>query len=206
MMDIELSIIIVSFNTKDLLRSCLQSICSTITTVAYEIIVVDNNSKDGSPKMIENEFKDLRLIKNEDNYGFAKANNQAIKIAKGKYLLLLNSDTILIDGAIENLNKFIDEKPNAAAVGPKVINFDETLQSKGYSFPSILLALITFFRFPKFLSEKKIAHWFPKYFWNENDIRQVDWISGCCMLIRREVINKIGMLSEDFLLQMARLY
>jgi GT2 family glycosyltransferase len=196
--DIELSIIIVSFNTRDLLRNCLQSLLPTLNSLIYEIIVVDNASADRSAEMIETEFKQVRLIRNLQNVGFAIANNQAIKNASGRYLLLINSDTILKDIAIEQIIRFMGDHPKAAAAGPKILNSDNTLQSKGFSFPSIVIALIKLFRLPKILSEKTITQLFPQYFWNENSIKQVDWVSGCCILIRKETIEIIGMLSEDF--------
>lgn len=194
----ELSVLIVSYNTRDLLRNCLRSICQTLTDITYEIIVVDNASSDNSAEMIEAEFKQVSLIKNPQNVGFARANNQAIKNASGRYLLLLNSDTLLKEKAIGKLISFMDEHPKAAAVGPKILNPDGTLQSKGFSFPSVLFTIIASINIPKYLSDEKLFRWLPKYYWGEDDVRQVDWISGCCMLLRRESVEKIAGLSEDF--------
>jgi len=198
MEELDLSIIIISFNTKEYLINCINSIYNTIKNLNYEIIVVDNASADGSPEMIEATFGDLKLIKNKENLGFAKANNQGIKVAKGNYLLLLNSDTIVPEGTIETLVKFINEHPNAAAVGPKVLNFDGTLQTKGYNFPSLKLSFICLIRIPKFLPEGSMRRFFHKYYWGENDTTQVDWLGACCLLVRKKTIDKIGMLCEDF--------
>jgi len=197
-MNTNLSVIIVSFNTKDLLRDCIKSVYEDIRNLSYEIIVVDNASKDGSPDMIEEEFKGVKLKKNTQNMGFAKGNNQGMKMASGEYLFLLNSDTILKDGAVETLVKFMDQHPRAAGVGPKVLNFDGTLQSQGFCFPSVLLSLIILFRIPKFLSQEKLMKWFSKYYWDTDEVRRVDWISGCCILIRKSAMDKMGSLSEDF--------
>jgi GT2 family glycosyltransferase len=197
-MNTNLSVIIVSFNTQDLLRNCIKSVYEIIRNLSYEIIVVDNASKDGSPEMIEEEFKDVKLRKNTQNMGFARGNNQGMKVASGEYLLLLNSDTILKEGAVETLVKFMDEHPRAAAVGPKVLNFDGSLQSKGFCFPSVLLSLIILFRVPKVLSQEKLMKWFSKYYWDEDEVRRVDWISGCCLLMKRNAIEEIGPLCEEF--------
>ena len=198
MNNLDLSIVIVSFNTKDLLRETISSIYGAANKLSYEIIVVDNASKDGSAEMVEDELKEVKLIRNLQNTGFAKANNQGIKVAKGRHVLLLNSDTILNEGSIRNLVKFMDEHPKAAAAGPKVLNFDGSLQSKGFCFPSVLLSLIMFFRIPKVLSQERLMKWFPRYYWDADEVRGVDWISGCCLLMRKKVIEKIGSLCEDF--------
>jgi N-acetylglucosaminyl-diphospho-decaprenol L-rhamnosyltransferase len=110
----------------------------------------------------------------------------------------LNSDTIVMEGAINTLVSFIDAHPQAAAVGPKVLNGDGTIQSKGECFPSIIRALLLFFRLPSILSSDALAGYFPKYFWSENNSSIVDAVIGCCFLIKREALEKIGYLSEAF--------
>ncbi len=197
-MNILLSAIVISYNTKELLKGCIESILKTTRNLTYEIIVVDNNSEDGSPEMVISDFRDLQLLKNNDNPGFAKANNQAIANAKGKYLLLLNSDTIVKEEMTERLIRFMEDHPKAAAGGPKVLNYDGSLQSKGYHFPSILSAVLVLLRVPKFFSEKQLFKYFPGYYWDQEDVRQVDWVSGSCMLLRKEAVESIGGLSEDF--------
>ena len=198
MVELDLSIIVISFNTRELLKNCINSIKDVRGNLRYEIIVFDNGSKDGSPEMIKTYFADVRLISNQINVGFAKGNNQALKIARGRNLLLLNSDSFLENDALETLVDFMDEHPRAAAVGPKVLNFDGSLQSKGFCFPSVLLSLIILFRIPKFLSQEKLMKWFSKYFWGADEVRRVDWISGCCLLMKRNVIEEIGPLCEEF--------
>lgn len=198
MAGLDVSIIIISFNTKELLRSCINSIKDVQGDIQYEIIVVDNDSQDGSPEMIRTHFAGATLISNQTNVGFAKGNNQAFKIARGRYLFLLNSDSMLRKGTLETLLEFMEGHPKAAAVGPKVLNFDGSLQSKGFCFPSVLLSLIILFRIPKFLSQKELMKWFSKYYWGEDEVRRVDWISGCCFLMRRDVVEEIGPLCEEF--------
>jgi GT2 family glycosyltransferase len=196
----ELSIVIVSFNAKAILLQCLESILNAEIGVPHEIIVVDNASTDGSPDMIETHFKDVVLIKNNGNLLFAKANNQGINIAEGKYLLLLNSDTIVQKGAIDLLIKFLSDYPKAAAVGPKVLNVDGTLQSKGNPPPSVHGTIFRWMGFHKIIPLKRLHHFlFPKLYWYPDEIVRVGWISGCCMLIRKEIINKIGGFCEDLI-------
>jgi GT2 family glycosyltransferase len=194
----DLSIIIVSFNTREILKNCINSIYETVKNLSYEIIVVDNASSDGSPELIEKEFKNIILIKNKQNLGFARANNQAIEVATGKYLLLLNSDTILRQCTVEILFDFIAKNPDAAAVGPKVLGIDESLQNKGFFFPSIAFSLIVLFGINILLPEKIKCRLFPKFYWNENDVREVDYLEGSCFLMRREVMNKVGLLPDVY--------
>lgn len=195
---IDISIIIISFNTKELLNNCIRSVRESTANLTSEIIVVDNNSTDGSAEMVLSEFQNIILIRNYENRGFAKANNQAMNIAKGKYLLLINSDAILRECTTSKLLTFMNEHPRAAAVGPKILNEDMTLQSKGFLFPSIPHALIGLFRISKYFSDSLLYLYLPKYYWNENETRMVEWISGSCMLLRSEVVQIIGGLSEDF--------
>lgn len=194
----DVSVIILSYNTSSLLRNCLRSVINNTFGIDYEITVVDNASTDGSVEMIESEFKEIKLIKNTENQGFSKANNQAIKIARGKYILLLNSDTLTQKNIIESMVKFIEAHEDAAAIGPKVLNADGTLQNMGVHFPTIHGELLLLFRIYKFFPWRTRNRLFHKYFRDENTISQVDWISGCCLLIRRKALEEIGLLSEEF--------
>ena len=197
-MEAMVSVIIVSFNTRELLQGCIQSIYATTEDLDYEIIVVDNASRDGSPEAVEKEFEGVRIIRNSENLGFAKATNQAIKVAGGKYFLLVNSDTIMKKGTVGKLVGFIKKNPGVAAAGPKVLNPDGTLQNKGFSFPSVAYALIVLFGINKFLSEKLKRKWFPKFYWSENETREVDYLEGSCLLLTKEAVDKIGLLPETF--------
>jgi GT2 family glycosyltransferase len=194
----DLSIIIISYNTKELLKNCIKSIYQTVRNRSYEIIVVDNASSDGSPDLIEREFKDITVIRNRENVGFARANNQAIKLAKGGYLLLLNSDTILREGTVGTLLDFIAKNPDAAAVGPKVLNPDEALQNKGFLFPSVVFSLLVLSGINKFLDEKLKCRIFPRFYWDENDVKNVDYLQGSCFLIKKETVDIIGLLPEVY--------
>ena len=134
----KLSIIIVSYNTKNILDECISSIKNSNTQSSYEIIVVDNASHDGSVKMLESKHPDVRLIKNKENRLFAIPNNQGAEIATGEYLLLLNNDTLVYDDNLDKLIQFMDEQDQRViCVGPKILNGDRTLQSQGFFFLSI---------------------------------------------------------------------
>src|SRR5690348_14726896 len=124
----EVSIIIVNYNTLGLLRDCLNSVMRSEGRIC-EVIVVDNASADGSVAMVEGEFPSVRLLCNQQNLGFAKANNQGIKLAKGRYLLLLNSDTIVRAGALEAMSEFLDSTAEAGGVSCKLLNADGTIQA-----------------------------------------------------------------------------
>ncbi|MBW2214930.1 MAG: glycosyltransferase family 2 protein, partial [Deltaproteobacteria bacterium] len=126
--DIDVSIIVVAWNVRDLVYDCLKSTYEQTRDVDFEVIYVDNASVDGSLEMVRNEFPEARTIANSENLGFIKANNQAIEVARGRYVLLLNSDTLVLDGAIQKTVAFADQHPDAAVVGCKVLNRDRTLQ------------------------------------------------------------------------------
>src|ERR1041384_535115 len=129
MNDPKLSIIIVNWNTRDITRDCLRSVREHVSGIAYEIIVVDNASSDGSVEMIRAEFPDVRLIANDANLGFGRANNQAMRVARGELFFLLNSDTVIFDDAIQQLVKFITDDPAIGIAGCKLLFEDRTLQS-----------------------------------------------------------------------------
>ncbi|MCE5314979.1 MAG: glycosyltransferase family 2 protein [Armatimonadota bacterium] len=191
----DLSISIVSWNTCDILRACLKSIVETTRDIDYEIIVVDNASSDGSTAMVRAEFPQVILIENNDNTGFAKANNQAYELCSGRHFLLLNSDTICMDGALPELVRFLDEQPNIGIVGPLVLNADNTLQYSWARFPTLLSEVCGMLNrhidgcasTPKNAEEVKSLGPF-----------KTGWIGGCCMMLRRSVIEAVGAMDESF--------
>ena len=140
---VDVSIIIVNWNTRDILRNCLRSVYEQTLGIDYEVIVVDNASADGSAEMVAAEFFQVRLIRNAENRGFAAANNQGIAIAEGMYILLLNPDTIVLDGAIQKSIAFADQYPSSGVVGIQTHRPDGTLQHNCFQFTSILNMLIS---------------------------------------------------------------
>jgi hypothetical protein len=198
MNDPDVTIIIVSWNTREILRHCLRSVYENAGAVDFQVIVVDNASADGSAEMVAKDFPQVQLIANPDNRGFAAANNQGMALARGRYILLLNSDTIVLDKAIEKTAAFAAEHPKAAVVGCRVLNADHTIQNSCFMFPSALNLLLSFTYgyklFPKsrFWGREQMTHW------DRSDARAVDVISGCFMLVRREAIEQVGRMDEAF--------
>lgn len=197
-MKTDLSIIIVNWNGCEITKQCLKSIFEQTKTINFEVIVVDNASVDMSCKTIRDEFPQVKLICNNENRGFAAANNQGIKEAQGDFLLFINNDTIVLDRAIEKSLVCAKNHPDAAVVGCKVLNNDKTLQSSFFRYPSLtnlFLAtahLDSIFPNHKFFGRERYA----KANWNETN--EVDVITGCFMLVKKEAIEEIGMMDECF--------
>ncbi|MEN6434166.1 MAG: glycosyltransferase family 2 protein [Smithella sp.] len=190
---IDLSIIIVNWNTKDLLKNCLNSIYKTVHSLIFEVIVVDNASSDGSIEMLEKEFASVIRIVNTENKGFGAANNQALAIMKGKYALLLNSDTVLTLGAVNKLWNFCEANDKAAIVCGQLLNADGTKQNSIAAFPSLLtLAANTSlleFLFPGRYPSKRYKHTAPI---------EVDSVIGACMMIRKKSLDEAGAFDERY--------
>jgi len=202
---IDLSIIVVSHNTKELLRNCLSSVFERITGIDYEVWVVDNASTDGGLEMVGKEFPGVKIIANKENVGFAKANNLAIKEAKGRYILLLNPDTILLDENFKKLVDFIDKHPEAGACGPLVLNSDGTMQRQcKRGLTSFWNSFAYYSGLWKLFPQNK--GWWKKfggYFLldkPDDKICEVDNLSGAAMMVRKETIEKIGLMCEDYIM------
>ncbi len=194
----DVSIIIVNWNTRDLLRNCLQSIYEHTGKSNLELIVIDNASTDGSAEMVKKNFLGVILIENTENYGFAAANNQGIKIAKGRYVILLNSDTVVLDNAIAKMVSFADIYPEAAVLGCRVLNPDSSLQLTCFMFPSVANMLLSSTYLYKLFPKSKLFGRERMTWWNRNDAREVDVVTGCFMLIRQEAIREVGLMDESF--------
>lgn len=195
----DVSIIIISFNTCKLIVNCINSIYNSNLKFKFELIVVDNDSKDCTCEILKNKFNKIKIIKNNKNNLFAKANNQGSLIANGRFILLLNSDTIVQKDNLEKLVSFLDSSPQQiACVGPTVLNENGTIQSHGYALPSVAERVAMCFKLheflPKFIARFALPDGTPGLIEGPH---KVGWISGCCMLIRREVYLEIGGLNED---------
>jgi len=196
----DVSIVIVNYNTKDFLKNCLASCYGTIKDLRFEIFVVDNASSDGSALMVERDFPDVKLIKNTENAGFAKANNQAIACSSGKSVLLLNPDIVVYDRAVENMAEFLQQESRASAVGAQLLNPDGTVQVSGYycKFPTVLQVL--FF----YTALRNLAFritWLRHALWqqmNTDNVCEVDQPPGACLMVKRTVIEQVGVLDEAF--------
>lgn len=199
MQKISLSICIVTYQARDYLRDCLNSLYAHAPNGEYEIIVVDNHSTDGTIETLERQFPQVQLIKNPTNNGFTAPMNQALRQAQGQYLLQLNPDTIVHDQALNQLIQFMQSHPKVGICGPKVLNTDGSLQKPCRRGESTPWAVITYFLglsslFPK----SKLFGGYLMNYLDEDEINEVDGVAGSCMLLRREVIDQIGYLDERF--------
>lgn len=196
----DVTVIIVNWNTRAILRDCLASIYDQTVGISYEIVVVDNGSTDGSAALIQAEFPHAILVANTQNRGFAAANNQGIEISNGRYVLLLNSDTVVLDGAIQKTVAYADAHPEVGVVGCRAVWPDGSRQNTCFRFPSFALEVWTgllFFRDLKFF-QRPIFH--PeRYLTFDFDVEHdVDVVAGCFFLVRSQVIEQVGRLDEDF--------
>ena len=193
---IELSIIIVNLNTKDLTFGCLRSIEKEVKDINFEVLLTDNGSSDGSVEALKEIKKEsfwnkrLTLIFNKTNTGYAKANNQGIKKAKGKYLLLLNNDTVVHKDALQNLLSFAERSPDAGVVGSKLLNIDGSLQSSCFHFPNIINAIKEYWFGQKGL--------FDKYAPKETKPITVDAVVGAAFLVTPQARKEVGILDERY--------
>jgi hypothetical protein len=188
----------VNWNTKGLLRDCLRSIYDHAGNVGFEIIVVDNASADGSPDMVEEEFPDVRLIRNAGNVGFAAANNQGMRVAEGRYLLLLNSDTRVREGAIVKSVRFADAHPDAGIVGCRTLRETGLVQYNCYRFPGLFNLALLLTGLPKRFPRSRFFGRHRFTWWDYDTPRVVDAVAGCFMLARREAVAEVGLMAEDY--------
>lgn len=194
----DVSIIIVSWNVRELLRECISSIFEQTKNIEIEVIVIDNYSQDGSAAMVKKDFPQVNLIENSANAGFAKANNQGIKIARGEYILLLNPDTVIIDHAIEKTHAWMKANFQAAIVGCRLENPDGTQQASVRAFPSLLAMGMIMLKLHRIFPGAKTLR---KYFQNDFDYHKsqiVDQVMGAFFMFRSKVSRTIGRLDERY--------
>jgi hypothetical protein len=189
-----LSVVIVSYNTRELLRMCLTSV---LRAGAAEVIVVDNASSDDSAQMVQVDFPQVRLIASTQNLGFVRANNLALRECRGDYLLLLNPDTEVRDGALQALQGFLDNHPRAGAVGPRLMYGDGALQHAAFMFPTLLQTYFDFFPRPARLLQSTLNGRYPQNAYSGRPF-QVDFVLGACLMIRRTALDQIGLLDERY--------
>lgn len=195
----DVSIIIVNYNTRQLTLDCLASVYESLTSFQYEIIVVDNASRDGSVEAIRGGYPDVRLIANRDNTGFAVANNQGMDIAKGRYILLLNSDTVVQTDTLEVMIGFMDRHPEMGASGCKVILPDGSLDKackRGFPTPSA--SFYYAFGISRMFPDRPKFNQYQLGHLSTDDEYPVDCLVGAFMLVRREAIDQVGGLDETF--------
>ncbi len=195
----DLSIIIVNYNVKEFLKNLLHSIKKASQNLDTEIIVVDNASDDGSVEMLQEKFPDVKLIANEENLGFGKANNLGLKLAQGKYILLINPDTLVAEDTFDELIRFFESHPDAGMVGCKILNPDGTLQlACRRSFPGPWTSFTKVTGLSALFPKSKLFARYNLTYLDENQTYEVDAISGSFMMMRKEVYEKVGGFDEQF--------
>lgn len=194
----KLSIVIISFNTKQIILDCLKSIYATAADLDLKVIVIDNASTDGSAPAIATQFPQVKLIKNSRNLGFTKANNQGIRASRGEYIMLLNSDTLVKPRAIQKLIKFMDSHPQVGIAAPQLLNPDGLIQPNGGYLPRLsnIIAWILFvddlpFIKPWFWSYQ--LRYLPKF----QQTRNFGWLQGAALVLRRSMLDQIDLLDEQ---------
>ncbi len=192
---VNLSVIIVNWNTRDLLAQCLNSVYATGAGLDFEIIIVDNASSDDSVAMVEERFPGVRLVVNQENVGFARANNQALAMSKGQYALLLNSDALATPGAVQALLGLADAEPRAGIVGAQLLNTDGSFQASHTPFPNLWQEFLIL----SGIGRMRYGYWHPSRGPEEDRGPQVvDYVQGACLLVRREAFEKVGGLDEGY--------
>ncbi len=192
---LDLSVIIVNWNTRDLLADCLQSVYDTVQDLSFEVFVVDNASSDGSAAMVREQFPEVRLIENSENVGFARANNQAIRESTGEYVLLLNPDTVVHNDAILVMLEALEVSPSVGALGAQLVAPDGSLFALTERFPTLLseLPLLRKLGAACQKGDQRISDTDES-----TSLRYGDWISGACMMMRGATLAQIGSLDEAF--------
>jgi N-acetylglucosaminyl-diphospho-decaprenol L-rhamnosyltransferase len=189
-----LSVVIVSYNTRELLRLCLTSV---LRACPAEVTVVDNASSDGSAQMVQKGFPQARLIASEVNLGFVRANNLALRECHGDHVLLLNPDAEPREGALSILQGFLDSRPRAGAVGPRLVYGDGAMQHAAFRYPTFLQTYFDFFPWPARLLQSTLNGRYPLTAYSDRPF-QVDFVLGACLMIRRAAMEQVGLLDERY--------
>lgn len=187
-----LSVVIVNWNTREVLRGCLATLSPHLAGVAYEAIVVDNGSSDGSADMVKRDFPGVRVVRNRENLGFGRANNIGMAAASGEFFLLLNSDARLTDGAVVLLLARLKERPEVGVVAPRIVHEDGRLQASARRFPSLGRLLLSDLWLHRLLGREGAAERLLGHYWDHSQERAVDWLVGACLLLRRKVFEDTG--------------
>ena len=194
-----LSIIIVNYNVEKLLDDCLESLVTATKNIKTEIFVVDNNSSDDSCRMVRNKYSFVKLIENKINVGFSKANNQAIKQAKGDYVLILNPDTIVYEKTLDYCLEFSNQNKKSGALGVKMINGNgDFLPESKRSFPSPLVSFYRIIGLSKIFSNSVIFNKYYLSFLDEDENHEVDTLAGAFMWIKKSILENVGYFDETF--------
>jgi hypothetical protein len=196
----DLSVVIVSFKTREVLRECLEALERESEGLRVEILIVDNNSSDGSPEMVETDFPHVRLFRSKVNLGFGAANNVALEVTQGRYVVLLNSDAFLRPGSLRLAVKHMDERPEAGLGGARLVGRDDSWQPSARMFPSLKTDFFVYTglasRFPK----SRLFGRFDRTWADQSQPAIVDWVPGAFSIIRADALAKVGFFDPVFFL------
>lgn len=194
----DLSVVILNWNTRDLLEAALRSLIRPHSGITVEIIVVDNASDDGSREMVTELFPTVKLLINPVNTGFGAGNNTALPHAKGRYILFLNSDTVVMEDALTAMVCYADQNPDIGILGPKLLNADDTLQYSCRRYPNLGTGFFRNTPLGRLFPNNRFTTDYLYQDWDHNTPRDVEWVSGAALMIRRELVEQIGCFDEDF--------
>ena len=198
-MKFDISVVIVNYNVKAFLEQCLMALERVKHNLKIETYVIDNASVDGSQAMVKKKFPHVHLIENHKNLGFGRANNQALKLVKGKYILILNPDTLIQEDTLLVLKEFLDTNENAGAAGCRLINPDGSFQiASRRSFPTPWVAFTKIVGLSKIFPKSKLFGQYNVTYFNPDTLNEVDVLSGSLMMVRKLVLDKIGYFDEDY--------
>jgi N-acetylglucosaminyl-diphospho-decaprenol L-rhamnosyltransferase len=191
-MDPTLSIILVCWNNKAYLDPCLKSLYDSGMKNAFDVVVVDNGSTDGSQQMLKEKYPEIKIIQNTENVGLGKASNQGIEATIGKYVLLLNNDTIVNGASFDEMVDFLDQNPRAGAVGGKLLNSDGTVQACYNYFSTLKEEFFVATRLGELIR--------PGYpaIMNAEEVTSVEWLGSACLMLRRSALDEVGLLDEGY--------
>ena len=196
----DLSVVIVSFNTRDMLRECLRSVYRATGSLRVQVIIVDNASIDGSPAMVADEFPDALVLRSEVNLGFGRANNLGFQSVRGRYAVLLNSDAFLTPGSLELSVAHIEANPQVVIGGGRLVGSDGSLQPSARMFPTVLNDLIVLSGLAARFPHSRFFGRFDRTWADEEEAAEVDWVPGAYSIIRREVLAEVGYFDPRFFL------
>jgi len=195
----DLSVLIVSYKTRELLDGCLTSVISMLNLGSdHEVIVVDNASADGSAAMVRSAFPQVRLLANEQNRGFSAGSNQAIQSSSGRYVMLLNPDTVVRSGALGRMMELLDDDAEIGVVGPKLVYPDGSFQHSAFTYPTLAMIFLDFFPLNYRLVDSRLNGRYPRALYDMGEPFPVDHPLGAGLMVRRRVIEEVGLLDESF--------
>jgi GT2 family glycosyltransferase len=195
---LDLTVVILNWNTRDLLKDSLQSLVCAAIEIEMQVVVVDNASSDDSREMVRELFPEVTLIANSVNTGFGAGNNLALGTAVGRYVMFLNSDTVVTEGALDKMVRYADDNPDIGIVGPKLLNGDGSLQYSCRSYPNLGTGFFRNTPLGRLFPNNRFTNDYLLTDYDHNAPRDVDWLSGAALMMRKSLIDEIGAFDEEY--------